>query len=112
MGDAAEVPVLALGIFFYGFMLATPIALVPVMVLEMAGPKSLGTLFGLLFFVQTIGAAIGPVIVGAIFDLTGGYMAGYAVSAAIFFGAAVAILGCIEVYAPVAEGVVVAWIEG
>jgi MFS family permease len=102
MGDAGRAPVLALGIFFYAFMLATPIALVPVILLEFAGPRSLGTLFGLLFFVQTIGAAIGPIIVGRVFDITGSYMAGYTLSAAIFFGAAVAILGCVEVFTPLA----------
>jgi sugar phosphate permease len=102
MGDAARAPILALGIFFYAFMLATPIALVPVILLDIAGPKSLGTLFGLLFFVQTIGAAIGPIIVGWIFDVTGSYIAGYTLSAAIFFGAAVSILGCVEVYTPLA----------
>ena len=101
MGDAGRAPVLALGIFFYAFMLATPIALVPVILLDIAGPRSLGTLFGLLFFVQTIGAAIGPIIVGWVFDITGSYMAGYTLSAAIFFGAAVSILGCVEVYTPV-----------
>ena len=102
MGDAGRAPVLALGIFFYAFMLATPIALVPVILLEFAGPRSLGTLFGLLFFIQTIGAAIGPIIVGWVFDITGSYMAGYTLSAAIFFGAAVAILGCVEVFTPLA----------
>jgi MFS family permease len=100
MGDAARAPILALGIFFYAFTLATPIALVPVILLEIAGPRSLGTLFGLLFFVQTVGAAIGPIIVGWVFDVTGSYVAGYSLSAAIFFGAAVSILGCIEVYSP------------
>jgi MFS family permease len=103
MGDAVQSPVLAVGIFLYAFTLATPLALVPVILLEIAGPRSLGTLFGLLFFVQTIGAAIGPIIVGWVFDITGSYAAGYSLSAAIFFGAAVAILGCIEVYTPVPE---------
>jgi len=102
MGGAARAPILVLGIFFYAFTLATPIALVPVILLEIAGPRSLGTLFGLLFFVQTIGAAIGPIIVGWVFDVTGSYIAGYTLSAAIFSGAAVSILGCIEVYSPVA----------
>jgi MFS family permease len=108
MGDAARSPVLAVGIFLYAFTLATPIALVPVILLEIAGPRSLGTLFGLLFFVQTIGAAIGPIIVGWVFDVTGSYVAGYSLSAAIFFGAAVAILGCIEVYTPVSADMVTA----
>jgi MFS family permease len=103
MGDAVQSAVLAVGIFLYAFTLATPLALVPVILLEIAGPRSLGTLFGLLFFVQTIGAAIGPIIVGWVFDITGSYGAGYSLSAAIFFGAAVAILGCIEVYTPVPE---------
>jgi MFS family permease len=108
MGDAERAPILALGIFFYAFMLATPIALVPVILLEIVGPRSLGTLFGLLFFVQTIGAAIGPIIVGWVFDVTGSYMAGYTLSAAIFFGAAVAILGCVEVFTPLTEDIMAA----
>jgi len=99
MGDASQGPILASGILLYGFMLATPVALVPVIVLDIAGPKSLGPLFGLLFFTQTVGAAIGPVIVGRMFDVSGGYMAGYALSAAIFFGAAISVLGCVETYA-------------
>jgi MFS family permease len=102
MGDAVRFPMLAVGIFLYAFTLATPIALVPVILVEMVGLRSLGTLFGLLFFVQTIGAAIGPIIVGWVFDVTGSYAAGYSLSAAIFLTAAVAILGCIEVYTPVA----------
>jgi MFS family permease len=100
MGDAARAPILALGIFLYAFTLATPLALVPVILLEIAGPRSLGTLFGLLFFVQTIGAAIGPIIVGWVFDVTGSYLAGYTLSAAIFSCAAVSILGCNEAYRP------------
>ena len=99
MGDASQGPILASGILLYGFMLATPVALVPVIVLDIAGPRSLGPLFGLLFFTQTVGAAIGPVIVGRMFDVSGGYMAGYALSAAIFFGAAISVLGCVETYA-------------
>ena len=108
MGDAARVAILALGIFFYAFTLATPIALVPVILLEIAGSRSLGTLFGLLFFMQTVGAAIGPIIVGWVFDITGSYVAGYTLSAAIFFGAALSILGCDEVYGPVAGDVAAA----
>jgi MFS family permease len=104
MGDAGRAPILMLGIFFYAFTLATPIALVPVILLEITGPRALGTLFGLLFFVQTIGAAIGPIIVGWVFDTTGSYIIGYTLSAGIFFGAAISILGCIEVYRPVEAG--------
>ncbi|HJU11245.1 MAG TPA: MFS transporter [Candidatus Binataceae bacterium] len=100
MGNAGRMPLLLLGIGFYAFMLATPIALVPVILLEIAGPRSLGTLFGLLFFVQTIGAAIGPIIVGWIFDFTGSYLTGYTFSAVILAGAAISILGCVEVYSP------------
>jgi cyanate permease len=61
-----------------------------------------------LFFIQAIGAAIGPVIVGGIFDATGGYRVGYAVAATIFFAAAVAVLGCMETYLPAPAAVAVA----
>jgi len=102
MGEAGRAPLLVLGIFFYAFMLATPIALVPVILLEITGSRSMGTLFGWLFFIQTIGAAIGPIMVGRVFDITGSYLAGYTLSAAIFSVAAIAILGCDEVYMPLA----------
>jgi MFS family permease len=108
MGDASQGAVLAAGIVLYGFMLATPIALVPVILLDIVGPRSLGPLFGLLFFIQAIGAAIGPVIVGGIFDATGWYRVGYAVAATIFFAAAVAVLGCMETYLPAPAAVAVA----
>src|SRR5260370_19592993 len=88
MGDASQGPILAWVILLHGFMLATPVALVPVILLDIAAPRSLGPLFGLLFFTQTVGAAIGPVIVGRMFDVSGGHIARYSLSATIFFGPA------------------------
>ena len=50
MGDAGRAPVLALGIFFYAFMLATPIALVPVILLEIRRAPIFGHALWLVVF--------------------------------------------------------------
>ncbi len=51
------------------------------------GTKSVGGIFGILTFAYTIGVAIGPLLAGFIFDVTGGYFIAYS-SAAIAAGIA------------------------
>ena len=42
-------------------------------VAEMFGMRAHGAIFGVVLFCGTIGGAIGPVVAGRIFDVTGGY---------------------------------------
>ena len=42
---------------------------------ELFGIAALGTIFGAVYFVITIGGTIGPILAGYLFDLTGSYQA-------------------------------------
>ncbi len=53
------------------------------MVAELFGLGSHGTILGIASFTGVIGAAIGPVLAGYIFDVTGSYQVAFLVSAAI-----------------------------
>ena len=52
-------------------------------VAELFGLKSHGLILGLISFGFTIGAAVGPLITGYLFDLTGNYQAAFMVCAAL-----------------------------
>ncbi len=47
------------------------------------GLKAVGTIFGVAFFGFTIGGAVGPLVTGYIFDVTGGYQLAFVVCGAI-----------------------------
>lgn len=57
----------------YGFAHGSLYTLISPMVAELFGTKSHGVLFGIVWFLGHIGGAIGPVMSGRIFDLTGSY---------------------------------------
>jgi MFS family permease len=59
------------------FTLTTPL------LAELFGLGSLGAIFGAVMFVGTIGGAIGPIISGRIFDITGSYQMGFLLSFAL-----------------------------
>ena len=65
--------------FGYGGLAALE-SLVPA---ELFGLRSLGTIVGVVMFSFTIGGAIGPVLAGRIFDMTGGYNPAFRVCAAV-----------------------------
>jgi len=55
---------------------------------DLFGRYSVGSLFGLIFLSHQAGAALGSWLGGALFDLTGGYGAAFAVAAALLLIAA------------------------
>ncbi len=61
---------------------ASPIA-APILLVETLGLRRFGSLWGLLNFVSLIGFAIGPVLVGHIFDRTGSYVLAMEICGAI-----------------------------
>jgi MFS family permease len=65
--------VLAVFILAFGMAAAAPVALLPLLVAESLGRRRFGVLAALTGIAATIGATIGPVIAGRIFDVTGGY---------------------------------------
>ena len=87
--------ILVLAILVYGLTLTTPVALVPVVLTDIAGLKSLGPLLGVLLFIQTAGVATGPIFVGRLFDLNGTYGGGYAILSSLMLIAALSTMGCV-----------------
>ena len=59
--------------FVYGFAHGGIFTVMSPMIAEFFGMGSHGQLFGAVLFVGTIGATLGPILTGYIFDITGGY---------------------------------------
>jgi len=57
----------------YGFAHGGFFAVMSPLTAEFFGTASHGTIFGMIIFVSTIGGAIGPLLAGYVFDLTGSY---------------------------------------
>jgi MFS family permease len=61
----------------YGFAHGGFFAIISPLVAEMFGIKSHASNLGMLFFIGMTGGAIGPIITGRIFDMTGSYQAAF-----------------------------------
>jgi sugar phosphate permease len=70
---AAHVFLLAVFILASGVAAGAPLALLPLLLAESLGRRRFGALGALAGVAGTIGAALGPLIAGRIFDLTGSY---------------------------------------
>jgi len=67
----------------FGFTLGGWAPLISLLVAELFGLSSLGTILGIVVFVIGIGEAIGPVMAGHIFDITGSYQLAFLIFAAV-----------------------------
>ena len=67
----------------FGFAYGGLIAVASLLVAELFGLSSHGVILGIITFTITIGGAIGPVLAGGIFDMTGGYSLAFLVCAII-----------------------------
>jgi MFS transporter, OFA family, oxalate/formate antiporter len=81
-------------ILLNGTAAGTPLVLLPMVAVESLGLRRLGSILGVSGIFGTIGAAIGPVAAGRIFDLSGSYEVAFIVFAAMWTAAAIAIAGC------------------
>jgi len=86
---------LAGSIILVGIAAGTPLVLLPLLFIQSLGMKRLGSLQGVAGIFSTIGAAIGPVMAGRIFDLSASYAIAFSVFAAMWMGAALAIYACL-----------------
>jgi nitrate/nitrite transporter NarK len=77
--------------------------LVPLVFIQSLGLKRLGSVQGAAGILATIGAAIGPVAAGRIFDVSGSYAIAFGVFAAMWLGAALAIYACIPLEQEIAR---------
>jgi nitrate/nitrite transporter NarK len=71
---AARGVVLIPFILIYGLSLGAPLVLVPMLVAESLGLKRFGSIGGIAGIFNTLGAFVGPVGAGKIYDLTGSYV--------------------------------------
>lgn len=67
----------------YGIAHGAVFTLITPLLAELFGLGSLGAIFGAATFIGTIGGAIGPVISGRLFDITGSYQQGFLLSFAL-----------------------------
>ena len=70
---ANELWMLYLFAFVYGFGHGGYFALISPLVAEHFGIRSHGVLFGIVLFAGTVGGAMGPILAGHLFDITGSY---------------------------------------
>jgi MFS family permease len=78
-----------------GFPGGVPLALTPMVQGETMGLKRFGSIGGLIGFAGTIGATVGPIVVGALFDALGSYKVGFEMCSLVL------IIGAAALYATV-----------
>ena len=76
-------------VVLFGIGMGATVVLVPLLVAEVFGTGSFGTLFGSVNAVQGLGLAVGPLAGGIIFDASGSYAIAFEVSLLLYLGAAI-----------------------
>jgi MFS family permease len=89
-----NVAVLVFFVPVLGAVLGAPIALVPLLIAESVGLKRFGSVSGLIGIASTLGAILGPVVAGRIFDVTANYANAFVLFSAVAFTGAIATLAC------------------
>lgn len=95
--EAWPTRLLAYGYVLFVFsVLGTRAVLVPLLVPRLAPPARFGTVFGWLVGINSAGAALGPFLSGALYDLTRSYLVVFATAAALIALSIVALLAFLE----------------
>jgi len=66
-------------VLIFGLTLGAPLVLIPMLVAESLGLKRFGSIGGIAGVFNTIGAFVGPVGAGKIYDLSGSYLPAFEV---------------------------------
>jgi MFS family permease len=92
----AAATTLMAGVFVvvYGLSVAAPLMLLPLLTAESLGLKRFGLLVGYAGVAQTVGAALGPLVAGRIFDQSGSYTSAFELFIVINLLGAVAAWTC------------------
>ncbi len=91
LASRAMVPVFML---LYGLTLGAPLVLLPLLTADSMGLKRFGSIGGIAGVFNTIGAAVGPVLAGRIFDVSGSYALAFEIFAAMCVLGALATRSC------------------
>jgi MFS family permease len=86
---AEEIWMFYLYALLQGLSFASVVTLLPVLTAELFGLKSLGVMIGALTLVGIIGEAIGPILTGSVFDITGSYRIAFLICVGICAAAVV-----------------------
>jgi MFS family permease len=78
-----------------GLSIASPVALVPLVLTEMVGLRRFATIYGLIQISATLGLFGGPLIAGQLYDLTHGYAASFELGALLAVTGAAASFLCV-----------------
>lgn len=91
---AAHALMLAAFAAIFGVAAAAPLVLLPLLVAESLGRRRYGVLAAFTGLAGTLGATVGPVVAGRIFDLTGSYAGAFELFILLDIIGAVAAFGC------------------
>jgi len=92
--SASQPVMLVAWLIIFGLAAATPVGLVPMVLAETLGLKRFGTLFGWLNTTYMAGLFTGPIVVGWMTDMTGGYTKPYEFCSLVYLMGAVASFLC------------------
>jgi MFS family permease len=79
----------------FGFTLGAPLVLIPLLTADCLGLKRFGAIAGVAGVWNTLGAFIGPVMLGQIFDVTGSYSSAFEICFVLSILGAAAALACL-----------------
>ncbi len=79
----------------FGFTLGAPLVLIPLLTADCLGLKRFGSINGVAGVWNTLGAFIGPVMLGQIFDVTGSYSSAFEICFVLSIVGAAATLACL-----------------
>jgi MFS family permease len=91
---AAHLVVLAVFAVVFGVAAAAPLVLLPLLVAESLGRRRYGVLGALTGIAGTLGATVGPVVAGRIFDITGSYAGAFELFILLDIIGAIAAFAC------------------
>ncbi len=104
MLGARHTAILFPAIAIVGVTLGAPLVLVPLVMVESLGLRRFGSLSGLTSLFNTVGAAIGPILAGRVFDVTGSYSAAFELFALLLVLGAGATWNCQSLESEQARG--------
>jgi MFS family permease len=90
----ASATMLPIFMLLYGLTLGAPLVLLPLLTAEAMGLKRFGSIGGIAGVFNTIGAAVGPVAAGMIFDANRSYVLAFEIFAVLCVLGALATLAC------------------
>jgi len=91
---AAHPWLMAMFVLTFGATFAVPLMLIPLLIAESMGLRRYGSISGITAVANTIGAALGPIVSGWIFDLAHSYTIAFEAYIAIYILGAIASWAC------------------